>query len=109
MLDRKHRLPQSVIFKDAKAVLSQAFLIKTKTSEEDRARIGVVVSKKVEAKAVGRNKIKRQVRSYIEKNLHNLKKGQDILIIARKDARDKTTKQIGDTLEESLKKAKVLI
>ncbi|MEK7186306.1 MAG: ribonuclease P protein component [Patescibacteria group bacterium] len=84
-------------------------MIKTKTSEEDRARVGVVVSKKVEAKAVGRNRIKRQVRSYIEKILPTIKKGQDILIIARKDARDKTTKQIRDTIEESLKKAKVLI
>ena len=73
MLDRRHRLPQSVIFKDARSFFSN-LLIKTKTSEEDRARVGVVVSKKVEAKAVGRNRIKRQVRSYIEKILPTIKK-----------------------------------
>jgi len=62
MLAKKYRLPiQSVLNKSGRTFKSRSFLIKIFAGQEKFNRFGVVISKKVDKRAVGRNKIKRIV------------------------------------------------
>jgi len=62
MLAKKYRLQiQSVLNKSGQTFKSRSFLIKTFLNKKDFNRFGVVISKKVDKRATGRNKIKRIV------------------------------------------------
>lgn len=108
MLDKKHRLPKFINFVSAGALSCRQFLIRVKNNNLNVSRFAVVVSKKIDKRAVGRNKIKRQVRNCIEKLLPNIKEGKDVLIIARADVREKTEEEILLIIKESFEKAKLL-
>src|SRR3989344_723485 len=47
-----------------------------------RRRFGFVVSKKISTKAALRNKVKRRLRDAVAKNVPQIKKGGDVVIIA---------------------------
>lgn len=88
MLSKKYRLPiQSVIGKRAKIIKSRYFSIKIFPNSLLYCRFGVSISKKVSAKAVIRNKIKRQIFNGIRKEFFESGKsgkfseGNDFLII----------------------------
>ena len=108
MLDKKHRLPKDIDFRNAKGFSSNAFLIKIEKSQSGLARFGVVVSKKIDKSAVGRNKIKRRIRSAIEKFLPGINDSWEVLVIARAGAREKSEEEIRAEISELLTKAKLL-
>lgn len=108
MLDKKHRLPNSISFKDSQIFFSNAFSIKAISSQNEVPRFGIVVGKKIDKRAVGRNKIKRQIRDSIDKLLPKIDSIKDVLIITRAGIRGKNTQEIFILLEESLKKLKLL-
>ncbi|MFH1899674.1 MAG: ribonuclease P protein component [Patescibacteria group bacterium] len=49
----------------------------------ENSRFGIVISTKISKKAVVRNKSKRQIRAVIHKNLANIEKGFDIVILTK--------------------------
>ena len=100
MLDKKHRLPKNINFRNIKALSSKAFLVKIKKNEADIFRIGVIVSKKIDGRAVVRNKIKRQIKNCAEKLVKENKLIKDILIIAKKEALGKNNKEVEDQLKK---------
>ncbi len=70
MLAKKYRLPiQNVINKKAKIIRGQYYSIKIFPNSLPYCRFGLSVSKKVSAKAVIRNQIKRQIFNGIRKEL----------------------------------------
>ncbi|MCB9030504.1 MAG: ribonuclease P protein component [Deltaproteobacteria bacterium] len=71
---------------DGKKLYSKQFLIIVKKSERTDSRIGVTVTKKVDKRAVGRNRIKRRIKEIFRLNQFRLNGIFDILIIARHDA-----------------------
>lgn len=73
------------IIKTGKTLKSKYFVINYKINEDDKnnTRFGITISKK-NAIAVERNRIKRQVKSIIDKNNYN--KGFKYIIIIRKEA-----------------------
>lgn len=83
MLGKKHRLASSENFKDAPVFSSSEFIIKIKRNNLNVFRFSPVVSKKVDARAVVRNKIKRAIRNFIQENLDRIENGKDVLIIAK--------------------------
>lgn len=107
MLDKKHRLPGGVDFKNVGAVSSQAFLIKIKDNNLGLIRAAVIVSKKIDKRAVVRNKIKRKFRNCIDKIIQKKDLGKDILIIAKKESEGKSNQEILSILEKSLVKNKL--
>ncbi len=108
MLDKKHKLPRNVRFNNRGAIFFPAFVIKTKDNNFSFPRFGIVVSKKIEKNAVGRNRLKRQIKNSIKKILPNIKKGKDVLIIAKKEIREKMPSEILSTIKDSFKKANLI-
>ncbi|MFA7208678.1 MAG: ribonuclease P protein component [Parcubacteria group bacterium] len=53
-------------------------------------RIGIVVGLKYSKKAIERNQVKKEIRGIIQPELKNIKKGLDIVIMARKREEEKT-------------------
>jgi len=68
MLSKKFRLPiQSVLNKSGRIFRSRSFLIKVFSNQSEFNRFGVVISKKVDKRAVKRNLIKRIILDFAKK------------------------------------------
>lgn len=72
-------------------------------SKRDKARVGIIVSKKNVKKAVDRNKIKRVIRENFRLHQH-LIPATDTVVIARKAIGILTKKELKDLLEKQWKK-----
>lgn len=80
MLAKKYRLPiQNVIGEKAKVIKGQYFSIKIFPNSLPYCRFGLSVSKKVSAKAVVRNEIKRQIFNRIRKEFFESGKDSELL------------------------------
>ena len=104
MLKRKYRLLKETKFDKKRFLTSPFFVLKVAENEKSFSRFGFVVSKKIDKRAVVRNKIKRQLRSIIENNFDKVPKGKDFLIIAKRQILGKETKGIEKELLGELKK-----
>ncbi|MFH1457279.1 MAG: ribonuclease P protein component [Patescibacteria group bacterium] len=71
-------------------------------------RYGIVVSLKVDKRAVVRNKIRRRIRDIIKINEKNFKKGFDIMFLTRESIKKLKFANISDKLDKLFKKAKIL-
>ena len=67
---------------------TRPFTLVLSPSKTENCRLGIVVTKKVDKRAVVRNKIKRQAREIFRLNRIYFKTPYDILFIARKSAID---------------------
>lgn len=106
MLDKKHRLPAKVSFKNTESFPSKFFVVKIKNNKTGFPRFGIVISKKTEKKAVERNRIKRQIRKSVEDLIPKIDIGKDFLIIVKRGLVKKSTKEILALLEGVFKKGK---
>jgi ribonuclease P protein component len=102
MLFSKNRLKDkriiNSIFRRGKVIAGKFVLIKfLKTSLGD-IHFAIIAGKKVSSSAVARNKIKRQIRAAIRKNLFKIKVNTDFLVIAKKEI----THTNYDEIEKSL-------
>lgn len=97
------RLRKSEEFLDvqrrAAKLYTKHFLILVAPAKSDSSRLGITVTKKIDKRAVARNKIKRRVRAIFRLNRHLLRENFDIIIIARKNA---TEIDYGDMAREIL-------
>ena len=64
--------------------------IKVIENDLKETRVGIIVGLKYSKKAVERNQVKRIIREIIQPELKNLKKGVDIVVMARKREEEKT-------------------
>ena len=71
------------------------------------ARLGLAVSRKVDPRAVGRNRIKRVLREHFRRLRCRLMPA-DVVMVARPAARDATPTQLRDAFERLLRKAGAL-
>lgn len=71
------------------------------------SRFGILINTKVSKKAVVRNKIKRQIRAIIERNLENISGGYDLVIIVFPQILDKNFKEIEKILLNGFHRLKV--
>lgn len=106
MFKKGLRLPKSVRFTKKNQISSNFFLIKIAENGTDSSRFAVIVSKKIDKRAVVRNRIKRQIRHCIEENKNDLPTGRDILIVVRHDIKDKETREICEFIARIFKKIK---
>lgn len=92
MLPATHRLHKQTEIKSliqtGQTFFLSEFIFKFAKNKEESTKIGFVVSTKVDKNAVGRNRLKRQMREAIGSFLPDIKPGYSILIIAKKQALD---------------------
>jgi len=112
MLSKEYRLRTEkdikALFKNSKSAFGIYSILKAKKNNQNNSRFAVIVGVKVSKKAVVRNKIKRQIRYIIKKNLENIQNGFDVGVMIKKEAVGKTFKEIEDDLVNSFKKIKLL-
>lgn len=94
-------------FKTGQSFYTKIFGVKATDNGQEAVRLGVLVSTKVSKKAVVRNKVKRQIREIIQKELSNLKNGKDIVVIVFSQILDKNFKELEEAIISALKKLKL--
>jgi ribonuclease P protein component len=87
---------------------SPSFSLKFKKNDLPHSRFGVVVSKTIDKSAVGRNLLKRRLRSCLEENLEEIKPGYDLLFIVSKGAQNKKREELCSEIKNVLKNQDIL-
>lgn len=103
MLATKYRVPRQYIdyiLKKGESYISKLFIVRYKPNRENFCRYRIVISKKVDPKAVKRNYLRRQSYEAIRLNLpKDPTTGLDVILITKKNAIKASYK----TIEEDLK------
>jgi len=95
------------IYRYGKAVADKLLVLKYKRSSLSVLRAGFSVSKKY-GKAVARNKIKRRLKDIVQKRIHLLKPGYDLVFVVRKDAKKAEYSELLSAVNDLLKRARLL-
>ncbi len=98
----------SVILEKGETVHSELMVVKFLENNLKETRFGFIVSRKVSSKAVSRNRVKRILREQIRLRLPKIKKGLDVVIIAKKEIVGKTSLVVGSEFDDILAKQKIL-
>ena len=111
MLPKENRLNRDKDFKNVfekgRSFYTKIIGIKIIPNSLDNSRFGIIVGKKISKKAVTRNRIKRQIRACLQKELQNIKNGFDFMLIARQGVMEVTYQEIESSIKYQLKKLKV--
>jgi len=92
------------VFKNGKTIRGDFLVLKVLKNNFKNSRFGFVISKKVSNKATIRNKIKRRLRNVILKEIKNIEKSVDIIIIALPKIKEKEFLEIKEMVSNILKK-----
>lgn len=110
MITLKKNKEFQIIYKSGKKSFGTYSLIFFKKNNEENNRLGFVVSKKT-GKAVCRNRLKRLFREYYRLNEHRIKKGYDLIFVAKRTAGEKfktlSYKEMEKDLDYVLKNSKL--
>jgi ribonuclease P protein component len=93
MFKRANRLVPGVKFNNSHLLTVPQFVLKEKENGLNVNRFGIIVSKKIDKRAVVRNKIKRLFREILSELNENIKPGHDILLIAKKKILDSSRRE----------------
>lgn len=99
MLKKKYRLPSSIRLGKAKTISTKYFVLKTADSNLSFPRFAFVISKKVDRRAVIRNKIKREMTSVISQDVDKFIAGRDMIFILKRNAAEDIT-HLGESIRE---------
>lgn len=108
MFKKENRLVSGIKFNNYCLSTSPQFILKEKRNKLSVNRFGIVVSKKIDKRAVGRNKIKRFLRTALMNLFGKMSAGHDILIIVKKGILNKTKEENQLTIEKVLEKAGII-
>ncbi|MEX2007517.1 MAG: ribonuclease P protein component [Candidatus Levyibacteriota bacterium] len=86
MLKKKYRLPANVRLGKAETISAKYFILKTASSSLPYPRFAFVISKKVDRRAVIRNRIKREMASSIQRLIDKVSPGKDMVFILKRSA-----------------------
>lgn len=109
MLKREFRLPAGLRFTRFSAYRSRSFKLLASLNGLTHNRFGFIISKKIDKRAVVRNRSKRLLRSCIEEIMGMVTGKYDMLFIIQKNLTDKTRDDIMNEVVSVLKKARLII
>lgn len=104
MIATNQRVPQEFIpyiLKKGESTTSKLFIIRYTQNKESLNRYRTIVSKKIEPKAVKRNKIRRQIYEAVrlkEKDQQAQKTTFDTILIPKKQIKDSSFQEIKDDI-----------
>lgn len=96
------------VFKKGKAVKEDFLLLKFVDNGLAKDRFAIIVSQKISKKATVRNKLKRRIRAIISQKLPKIKKGFDLIFVARPGLESQDFWEIEKTIDKILTKAKII-
>lgn len=105
MFKRENRLVGAVRFNNSYSNAISQFVLKVRKNELALNRFGIVVSKKIDKRAVVRNRIKRMIRICLSDLNAEMMPGHDILFIARPGILNKTKEENRKIIKTALEKA----
>jgi len=108
MFKRENRLVPGVRFSNSHLFTTPQFVFKEKENGLNVNRFGIVVSKKIDKRAIARNRIKRFFREALSEMNKNMTSGHDILCIIKEGILNKTREENSLTIESTLRKAGLL-
>ena len=112
MLPKENRLKKNKdfekVFKEGKGFKEDLLVLKKVKNNLKSSRFGFVVSKTFFKKATLRNKIKRRLRELVRIKLNEIKKGIDVVIIAKPGLETKDFQEIKEIVNKLFKKAKII-
>jgi ribonuclease P protein component len=96
------------VYRKGKSFSNQLLVLYIYRNNKDINRVGISVSKKV-GKSVVRSRVKRLISESYRLNNDNLKKGHDLVFIARTAAHDKSYFEIEKALKNLFKRSGLII
>lgn len=109
MLEKKYRLPWEARFVNGRLVSDPYFNVRVKSNSLLFNRVGIVISKKIDKRAVVRNRMKRLIYSIIQEIWKNIQPGYDVLFVIRKDAVEAKREDFYSSIKQVFLKEKMLI
>jgi ribonuclease P protein component len=106
MLKKENRLNKKIL--PEKVIKTPFFSIKIKNNALGKNRFGFIVSKRVDKRATGRNRLKRVFRASAQHLLGKIEKGKDLLFIITRPSIEKTQQEIEIQIEEALRKEEII-
>ncbi|MEK7551524.1 MAG: ribonuclease P protein component [Patescibacteria group bacterium] len=103
MLKRVNRLSVLKRSKGEKTISSLSFTIKYLKREDDGLKFAFIISKRIDKKAVIRNKIKRNLAKGIEEILAEIVLGYNLIFIPKKEILEKNQEEIVKEVKEVFK------
>ncbi|MFH1564255.1 MAG: ribonuclease P protein component [bacterium] len=104
MLPKKFRLTLNndikMVRENGKPFLTKLFNFKIKNNNLKQSRFCIIISGKVDKRAVIKNRIKRQISEIVRLNMDNIKSGYDISILVKNNLMDKDAKKIACDYKE---------
>lgn len=113
MLPVENRLLEAkdfeLVYRFGGSFSSEDIFLKIRENNLKKTRIGFSIGIKFSPKAVVRNRIKRQLREIVRKEIKNIKKGYDAVIsVKKKTKKEFSSQELKNSLLEVLKKAKLI-
>lgn len=100
MLKRQLRLASFKRVDGEKSIASPLFILRFLKNGEGNLKFGFVVSKKIDKRAVVRNRVKRNLSKSIEDMLETISPGYSFIFIARKEVLEKSQQEIAMAIKE---------
>ena len=108
MLSKEYRLPADSQLKNSSFFKTPLFAVKIAKNGSTESRFAFLVRKKVDKRAVKRNRIRRVFRSCIEQMLGEIKQGYDMLFFLEKSIIDTDRKQLFEMIKMFLEEKNLL-
>jgi len=115
MLPKTYRLPLKTelnrLKKDGQIFQGKFFglLLSSGNSSADTSRFAVIVSNKIDKRAVKRNKIRRLINEALKSLWPKIRTGVEGVFLVKKTATEATFEEIKNEIEELFKKAKLFL
>ena len=103
MFAKKFRLPSTCSTSSFHIVHTSFFVFKYSSNNLANNRYGFISSKKIDKRAVYRNKVKRQIRAMLENLDTSLPKGYDLLFILKPSLKEASQDHLREILQSTLK------
>lgn len=107
MFKQQYRLPSGTRLPSQQTIATPFFLLKKAGNNLQVSRFGFVVSKKVDQRAVVRNRTRRVLRSVIEEIIDSIQPGFDTLFILKKPI-EKRSEGLDNEVKQALERGGLL-
>lgn len=103
MLKKKYRLSVLKRKRNEKTISSPLFTIKYLASGEDISKFAFIITKRIDKRAVVRNKIKRSLSKGLEEILEKIIPGRNFIFIPKKEILEKSKEEVAENVKEVFK------